>query len=276
MSDAAPKPYPISAIIAVGIILPLLAVFATVLRFWVRLRVQPTRLGIDDWLILGAVIICVGDGANLAIAAIYGILGRSFSGQPPDDRALFEANSDFAQVVIEKPLYGMMKLSVLFFYRRIFSINQTFRRFNDVMIVLIAAWTLAFFIGEFCVCGGSRQAMWSGGAHGVCQERNWLHLSFAVTDVIGDVLVVAMPFPFLSGLLTIGRREKVAVVAIFALGALSTAASIVRLGFISQAVSDARSGSGKVSKASSYPYRPSISIIWQVRDRQMAPIHPHT
>ena len=54
------------SIIAVSIVLPLLALVAVCLRFLVRQRVQPTYIGIDDWLVLGAVVFSLADGANLA------------------------------------------------------------------------------------------------------------------------------------------------------------------------------------------------------------------
>lgn len=246
-------PYPPESIVAISIILPLIALGATFLHFWVRLKVQPAQLGLDDWLIVAAVVLCLGDGANLALAAIIGIQGREYEGPPPDGRAAVEATSDYAQVILEKPLYGFMKLSVLFFYRRIFSVKKGFRICNNIMIVFIILWTLAFFIAEFVVCGGKREAFWVGGKGGVCEDRNWLHLAFSATDVVGDVLVVVMPFPFISGLLQIGPREKVAVLFIFLLGTLSTAASIVRLGFISQAVYDSNHPELKKHKSGAAP-----------------------
>ena len=59
------------SIVAVSIILPLLAVAAVCLRFLCRLRLQPTYIGIDDWLVLGAVIFSLADGANLAAGESY-------------------------------------------------------------------------------------------------------------------------------------------------------------------------------------------------------------
>ena len=59
--------YDPTSIVVVSVILPLLAVVAVGLRFWVRLRVQPTYLGIDDWLILAAVIFSIADAANLIV-----------------------------------------------------------------------------------------------------------------------------------------------------------------------------------------------------------------
>ena len=55
------------SIIAVSIILPLLALVAVCIRFWVRIRLTSTHIGTDDWLVLGAVIFSLADGANLIV-----------------------------------------------------------------------------------------------------------------------------------------------------------------------------------------------------------------
>ena len=59
--------YSPESIVAVSIILPLLGLVAVGLRFWVRISVQPTFVGLDDWFIVGAVVLSLADGANLAV-----------------------------------------------------------------------------------------------------------------------------------------------------------------------------------------------------------------
>ena len=58
------------SIIAISVVLPLLAVGAVILRFLVRLRWQPTYIGVDDWLILGALVFLLADGANLIVGML--------------------------------------------------------------------------------------------------------------------------------------------------------------------------------------------------------------
>ena len=59
--------YPPQSVVAISIALPLLAVVAVCFRFYVRLYVKPTYVGIDDWLIIAAVVLSLADGANLAV-----------------------------------------------------------------------------------------------------------------------------------------------------------------------------------------------------------------
>lgn len=133
------------------------------------------------------------------------------------------SQSDYAQVIIEKPLYGMMKLSVLFFFRRIFLVQKTWRIANNILIAVIIAWTIAFFFADIFICGPHPKVQWMKGAKNTCVQETWLNLSFAITDVIGDILVVTMPYPCIKKL-NMGGREKFGIVSIFLLGTLSTAA----------------------------------------------------
>lgn len=55
------------SIVTTCITLSLIDLIALGLRFWVRLRVAPTRVGPDDWLILGAFIFLLGDATSLMI-----------------------------------------------------------------------------------------------------------------------------------------------------------------------------------------------------------------
>ena len=129
----------------------------------------------------------------------------------------------------------MMKLSVLFFFRRIFLVQKSFRLYNNIMIGLIIAWGTAFFFAEVFACGTNPESQWDPNAgSGSCVDLTWLNLVFSITDVIGDILVVTMPFPCIRKL-QMSNREKFGIAFIFMLGTLSTIASILRLAFISMA-----------------------------------------
>ena len=123
--------------------------------------------------------------------------------------------------MIEKPAYGAIKLSVLFFYRRVFSVRDRFRLFNHIMIVIIAAWATAFFWAEVFACGTDFRVQWrareTAAAH--CTSHGTELLVFAITDVIGDILIVVMPFFSIQNL-KLTRREKWGLSLVFFLGTL--------------------------------------------------------
>ena len=109
--------------------------------------------------------------------------------------------------------YPTIKLSVLFFYRRIFSTNTTFRKANDVLIVLIVLWGLVFLFLESFICSfGSGSVLF-------CATQEWVLLWFAITEVLGDIAILSLPYPCIRTL-QMTKRDKIGVVAIFALGTL--------------------------------------------------------
>lgn len=101
--------------------------------------------------------------------------------------------------------FGMLKLSILFFYRKIFcAIPSTnsgrapiFDTITTVMIILVVVWTLAFGIGAIFLCGAHPKNAWAPVA--VVAEKCSAQLIFlegyAISDFIMDVIIWALPHP---------------------------------------------------------------------------------
>lgn len=122
--------------------------------------------------------------------------------------------------MIEKPAYGLIKLSVLLFYRRIFA-TRAFRVYNDIVIVVIVSWAIAFLGAEVFACGTHPAAQWSKHPPpGQCINQPQLLLWFAITDVIGDIIVLSMPYRCIMKL-QLDKRRKIGLAVIFMLGTLS-------------------------------------------------------
>ena len=64
--------YGVTSLIVTAIVLPLLGFIAVTLRFYVRLYLKPTFIGVDDWLIVIAIVLVYGQAANQ-------IVGKSFN-----------------------------------------------------------------------------------------------------------------------------------------------------------------------------------------------------
>lgn len=205
--------------IATGIILPLLGVASTATRFWIRLSYQPNPIGKDDWIIVVGAVIVMSLGIMQVFDAIYGELGNdaALAGK----KAVVRWKADYAQVIIEKFAFGSIKLSILFFYRRIFGRWSGFLRLNRVLMVLIIVWTSVYAVGEILVCGTHPGIAWSH--HDLADEKCMNHgiflVSFAASDVFTDLLVIGMPLPFIHRL-QISSRQKWGLVAVFSMGFL--------------------------------------------------------
>lgn len=108
--------YGVDSLIVTAIVLPFIGSVAVALRFYVRLRLKPTYIGLDDWLILFACVLVWGQGANQIIGAIIGELGRDDQ-KTEKWRIAHQQLSDYAVLIFEKITYVASKFSILFCLR---------------------------------------------------------------------------------------------------------------------------------------------------------------
>ena len=95
-----------------------------------------------------------------------------------------------------------MKLSFIFFYRRLFctGIGSIFRTITTISIIFITAWAVAFEFGLLFICRGHFAAWWVSiqSLDTYCHPELDLELGFSSTDFITDVLVILLPLPLVS------------------------------------------------------------------------------
>jgi hypothetical protein len=72
-------------------------------------------------------------------------------------------NVEYMQIILILSIFalGLIKLSVVFLYRRIFSISRTFNAYSTFLIVLIVTWTIAFLGANIFQCGTHPAAAWT-------------------------------------------------------------------------------------------------------------------
>ncbi|CAD6448222.1 233e18dd-bbc7-4aaf-9392-5be7a1c50f53 [Sclerotinia trifoliorum] len=173
-------------------------------------------------------------GMGVAIMAEVGLKQLGYPAPAPSTQ-IGKPDSNIAfwpGELLQIPALGLVKLSLILFYRRVFTRNAA-PRFNIVtwfMILIILLWTLSFFFSILFICGLDFAAYWTSTvvekAH--CVDTDRLHNAFAISDVVTDFVIICLPVPMIFGLhLTVAR--KIGILAIFSLGALTIAASIVRM-----------------------------------------------
>lgn len=90
---------------------------------------------------------------------------------------------------------GALKAGVVLFYRRIF-VGDFFGEVSLVVLVLIAAWTVPFFLATVLQCKGHNlNLMWISikTFTSVRYEYKTIQLAHYVTDVATDLIVLALP-----------------------------------------------------------------------------------
>lgn len=93
---------------------------------------------------------------------------------------------------------GFIKLSILFFYRRIFR-GRVFDILNWILISLVVLWSLGFFLVQVFDCRTHFSTNWGllSDLQKCLSSFNQL-LAYSITDVIVDVFILVLPVPLVS------------------------------------------------------------------------------
>ena len=116
--------------------------------------------------------------------------------------------------------FGIIKLSVLLLYRRLF-VGSLFNFYSLVMSGVIALWSLSFFFAFAFQCGTDIANWWTSAAtiETYCDNTSALIVCFAISDVITDLMILITPLPIVWRL-QMSVANKVGLTAIFLLGML--------------------------------------------------------
>ncbi|KAF2121026.1 hypothetical protein BDV96DRAFT_595409 [Lophiotrema nucula] len=206
------------SMIAVSVLLPALAVVAI---FTIAMGVV-TIIGVH------------GHGVGYASPPLL-VAGGLRTSRAPE--LTISAKVDWINLWLQPLALGCIKLSVLAFYTRIFTVHKSGILYHLIIILngLTVVWMVAFFFAHLFKCKTSFSRLW--GVYNDlagCANGHALHIdeAFAISDFCFDVLLLVLPLPRVWSLrLSLKRRLLVSLV--FLIGALAVVGSILRMvGFI--------------------------------------------
>ncbi|KAF2726542.1 hypothetical protein EJ04DRAFT_396744, partial [Polyplosphaeria fusca] len=208
-----------------------LAILAVVLRFYTCSRLRKS-FAIDDWLTVPSLILILG----LASIMFYGVSTTALAFPLADDSDFLNgwAVLEYSFLPIFAVANGLVKLSVLFLYRRIFVVDPSLRNgrniFFLVIITLVGMWAIAYTFAFMLPCMPNIQVYFVNPDNWIyeCIDTLTLGYSYAISDFISDALVILIPVPFIWQL-RLSTARKLSVLAVFCLGILASAASLIRL-----------------------------------------------
>lgn len=99
------------------------------------------------------------------------------------------------------PAYGFIKLSVIFFYRRVFvkGTNSRFDKVTKISIAIVILWTITFFFAEVFKCGAYVPKNWGPLIEAVhCADPYKISNGLFVSDFLTDFLVLMLPIPIVG------------------------------------------------------------------------------
>ncbi|KAI1652710.1 hypothetical protein F4813DRAFT_377218 [Daldinia decipiens] len=202
-------------------------------RFYARKLVK-LGYGIDDWLALVALVFVLTlNGIFIGGTAQGAITGHSpIENNWPvtTDLEHTAQKYKYAFQITEKLTFGLIKLSILFLWKRIFGPTKYFTTLCWLMIGIISAWSLSFFLATVFQCGTRWTWNWAPIGIFLTQCTHTLNLltTFTGTDVLTDFIIMFMPVPLIWRL-HMPIRNKIGVTSIFMIGLFTIAAGIARM-----------------------------------------------
>jgi hypothetical protein len=123
-------------------------------------------------------------------------------------------------------ILALSKLSILFFYLRIFPHLQFRVAVFTVVGLIIASTTVIFFLTIFSC--DPIPYFWDRDLHGRCTNINALAYANSGMSIAQDLIIIALPLPTVINL-HLSTRRKIDVAFIFALGGFGCIVSMIRL-----------------------------------------------
>ncbi|KAK1625603.1 hypothetical protein BDP81DRAFT_397395 [Colletotrichum phormii] len=215
-------PGPNVSVFVTSIIFTTLSFVLVGLRLYTRIVVVQ-NVGIDDWLMPAALAASIGFCVVVMHQIKYG-LGMPISTIAEDDLVRF-----FQCLWATIPTYNLAlllcKLSIVFSYLRVFKIPTTQKICKTMLAVLAVygAWTV---FGSIFMCVPV-QAFWGDGT-GKCMNRLAFWFSNAALNILSDIIICGIPIPLIKSL-QISKKQKIALIMVFAVGGFVCITSMIRL-----------------------------------------------
>ncbi|GLA55396.1 hypothetical protein AnigIFM63604_002044 [Aspergillus niger] len=212
------------AIITVTTILGVLAILAVALRVYARIY-SKLYLGIDDWTIILALILSCGISIIIDYTdAVTGIGDPDY--EPTMEAIIFALKINFACENTQIATMGVIKVSLLFFYRRIFGISRPFVMASNVLIALISSFTLAIVLAVI-FSKWPVYLQWDPTAPYDINASAIL-ICYVAGNSFFDLLTLVLPIAAVQRL-QMDQSKKLFMSVIFVLGSTCMVASLIRL-----------------------------------------------
>ncbi|KAF2789975.1 hypothetical protein K505DRAFT_252205, partial [Melanomma pulvis-pyrius CBS 109.77] len=221
--------------IVVNIILLFVSSTTVALRFAARRKVA-SPIKWDDWTILFALICMVGGCMSAVWASSTGVQGVLWEEYTYDTWVKYR-KVILVNIIISHFVYGVVKISVLLFYRRIFTTSRGFNIFWYALQVANAIFIISDFFVSKAVLFSTNPVSdsWTTppetyGTHFVINFSAML-TSMSVIDIVLDLGILVLPIPMIWKL-HLPQGKRLSIAAIFMSGGFCLVASIFRLYYI--------------------------------------------
>ncbi|KAM0458089.1 hypothetical protein ACHAO4_002814 [Trichoderma viride] len=200
-----------------------IALFIVGLRLFARFM-SGAKLWWDDYLILFSVPQGIG---MLVIQGLYAPMGvgRPITETLPNLVIILQLTLSYA--LIYTLCISTVKLSVLFFYLRVFP-NKHMRVATKIVIAAISVWALANILMFLLLCHPFAASYNPALPGGKCGNQVSAFIAVGVYNIISDFVVLTLPLRTIWTLNT-KKQMKLSLTAIFLVGLLVSAVAVARI-----------------------------------------------
>ncbi|KAI1867609.1 hypothetical protein JX265_007411 [Neoarthrinium moseri] len=187
-----------------------------------------TDLGLDDWFILLTLLVCVPSAViNVDLLTANG-LGKDIWTLKPDEIGDF-AFAFFIITILYFTEVFVLKLSLLFFYLRIFP-GKTIRRVILGTVAFDVLFGIGFIVTALLQCRpiSYNWTNWRGEGGGQCIDISAVAWANAAVSIALDLWMLAIPLSQLREL-KLHWKKKIGVAMMFCVGTFVTVVSAIRL-----------------------------------------------
>ncbi|KAL4972068.1 hypothetical protein BDW66DRAFT_155060 [Aspergillus desertorum] len=209
--------------LAISAIFTCMATALAVIRIYTR-AFMVKQMGSDDWTIIVSLAfswaffgVFVGETAFL--------MGEHYELIPPDTLKK-QMICFWASVPIYQASLITTKASILLQYKRVFA-TQGMRIASWILIGFVAVWGTWTFVSAWLNCIPVAK-FWDPTIDGYCLDKKALWFSNSGIHIFTDIVLLIFPMPVLKNL-QLPRRQRFALMAVFALGVFVLVTSILRL-----------------------------------------------
>ncbi|MCJ1373573.1 hypothetical protein MMC20_004801 [Loxospora ochrophaea] len=217
-----------------------LAVIAAILvAIRIARRIYTSALGLDDYLIVVAVVSVylswtvkalsiARSTLDIVLVKVYGF-GKHEVDLPPNLQNSHASQLGFwvAQILYTLSIFAT-KESILLLYHRIFVSNKGFFRIALYTVIgIVASYYTASFVATIFECNPV-QGSWMKQLHPKCINTNSFFFANAGFNIASDVMIMVLPIPILNTL-QITKKQRVGLFLVFFVGIFATATSIIRM-----------------------------------------------
>ncbi|KAH7135987.1 hypothetical protein B0J11DRAFT_425457 [Dendryphion nanum] len=200
-----------------------LAVIAVTLRIYTRLLIVRC-VGLDDYCIVLSMFFCIGLTVTIGMQVRYGMgMHINTLSQENMENSL---KAFWASLTVYNLSLGLTKTSILLQYQRVF-FTKTFQIVCWITMAVVGVYSVWTVFGNMFACVPIR-AFWTHETPARCISLFPMWFTNAALNIVTDLAIIILPMPVIRSL-NLARRQKQALIGIFAVGGFVCVVSIIRI-----------------------------------------------